>query len=207
MNAIVRLPNGITQTQSVGWVLREMLLGALEPYFSGFTIRRTDYKPILPAQLPVLGAYIVNERMTPDGDPNAGAINFIHIFKIGFSIVIANNDPDIAEQKLDAAFWSLMNGLWSNAPLIRFCSSSNPDQTGPEGITLGVRRLIYGNVGKNNETPTAELQYEIDCKYRTYWPPVINDFLDKIVVTVIPAGFDQTQTPVITIEYDFSQTG
>ena len=100
-----------------------------------------------------------------------------------------------------------MNGLWTNAPLTRFYSSANPDRTSLEGVPLGVRRMIYGNIGKNNETPTAELQYEIDCKYRTYWPPVINDFLDKIVVTVIPGGSDPTQVMTITVEYDFPQTG
>jgi hypothetical protein len=207
MNAIVRLPDGITQTQSCAWVLRELFLEVLEPYFSGFTIRRTDYKPILPVQLPVLGAYILNEKMTPDGDANAGSIKFIHNFQIGFSIIIANNDPDIAEQKLDAAFWSIMNGLWTDAPLTRFFSSANPDRTTLEGVALGLRRMVYGNIGKSNETPIAELQYEITCTYRTYWPPVINDFLDKIVVTVIPAGFDPTQTQTVTVEYDFTQTG
>jgi hypothetical protein len=207
MNAIVRLPSGITQTQSFTWVLREQILVALGPVFSGFMIRRTDYKAILPAQLPALGVYVTNERMTPDGDPNAGEIRFIHDFQIGISVIIANNDPDIAEQKLDAAFWSMMHGLWSNAKLMAFLSSANPDNTSFEGITLGVRRIVYGNIGKNNETPVAELQYEINCKYRSTWPPFIPDYLEKIVVTVIPEGFDPTLTPVITVEYDFSQTG
>ena len=66
MNAIVRLPSGITQTQSFTWVLREQILVALGPVFSGFMIRRTDYKAILPAQLPALGVYVTNERMTPE---------------------------------------------------------------------------------------------------------------------------------------------
>jgi hypothetical protein len=204
VNAIVRLPPGITQTQSYTWVLREQFLAALEPYFSGFTIRRTDYKPILPAQLPVLGAYLLNERMTPDGDANAADIRFIHNFQIGFSVIIANNDPDIAEQKLDAAWWSMMHGLWCNAALTRFFGSGNPDDTAFEGVVLGVRRMVYGNIGKNNESPTAELQYEVNCTYRTMWDPVITDTLDKLVVTVIPDGFDPTKTQTVIVEYDLT---
>ena len=38
--------------------------------------------------------------MLPDGDVNAGAIRFSHTLRIGFSVMIANNDQVVAE--LDA---------------------------------------------------------------------------------------------------------
>ena len=206
LNALV-LPPGITQTQSYTWVLRECFLAALEKQFAGFTIRRTDYKPILPAQLPVLAAYIVNERMTPDGDANAGDIRFIHYFQIGFSIIIANNDPDLAEQKLDAAWWIMMNALWRNDALTRMFGTGNPDSTAFEGVVVGERRMVYGNVGKTNETPVAELQYEINVTYRTPWDPVITDWLQKLVVTFVLDGLDPTVTEPVVVEYDFANSG
>jgi|SRR6516162_2512093 len=207
MNALVRLPNGITETQSYSWVLREQFITVLAPYFTGYTILRNNQVPIQRTQLPVLGVYLLPEKMTPDGDLNASDIRFIHNFVVGFSVIIANNDPDIAEQKLDAAFWSIMNGLWRNASLTRFNSPANPDNTTFEGVALGVRRMVYGTIGMNNETPVAELQYEATCVLRTMWDPLITDDLKKIVVTVIPAGYDPTQTQPITVEYDFTSSG
>jgi hypothetical protein len=207
VNAIVRLPAGITETQSYTWVLREQFIATLAPYFSGFTILRTNQVTIQRGQLPVLGVYILPEKMTPDGDANATYIRFTHNFQIGFSIIIANNDPDIAEQKLDAAWWSLMNGLWRDQSLMRMFNSGNPDDTRIEGVVAGVRRFVYGTIGKNNETPVAELQYQVNCTYRTEWAPVITDTLEKIEVTVIPDGFDPTKTQPVLIEYLFSATG
>jgi phage gp46-like protein len=137
--AVVRMPRGITETQSYTWVLREALIGALLPLFDGFTLLRTNQKPIQKQDLPVLGAYILQEKMSPDGDLKAGNIRFIHDFQIGFSIVIANNDPDVAEQKLDAASWTLMNGLWCNAGLTNMINSSTPDNVRFEGVLAGHR--------------------------------------------------------------------
>jgi hypothetical protein len=203
------LPPGITETQSYTWALREAMIETLAPLpcFQGFTLRRNGQKRIETWQLPVLGVYLLPERMAPDGDANAGPVKFIHNFQVGLSVIIANNDPDIAEQKLDAAFWAIMNALWPSQSFMRMYNSPNPDGVAIEGVVAGVRRMVYGAVGKNNETPVAELQYEVNCTYRSYWPPAIADTLDKIAVTVIPAGFDPTQTQPVLVEYLFSQTG
>jgi hypothetical protein len=210
MNALVRLPAGITETQSYTWVLREQIIATLVPYFTGFTIFRNNQVPIQRAQLPVLGVYLLPERMTQEANNplgNEGMISFYHTFQIGISVIIANNDPDIAEQKLDAAFWSIMNGLWPSQTLMRMFHSPNPDGVAIEGVTSGIRRMVYGSAGLNNETPIAELQYEINCTYRSDWPPLITNTLNTIAVTVIEAGFDPTQTQTVLVQYQFSQTG
>jgi hypothetical protein len=205
VNATVRLlPAGITNTQSYTWVLRETFLANLAPLFPGYTILRTNQVPIQKWQLPILGIYLLPEKMTPDGVWNAGDIRFIHDFQIGFSIIVANNNPDTAEQKLDAAWWTLMNGLWPIAGLMNMLQSTAADNTRIEGVTLGVRRFVYGAIGINQETPVAELQYEATCRYRTNWPPVITDTLDHIHVDVVPAGVDQTKTEIVEVEYDFA---
>jgi hypothetical protein len=207
MNATVRLPAGITATQSFSWVLREAIIDALTPSFAGFTIVRTDRVPVQVWQLPVLGVYLKPERMTPDGDWNAGDVRFVHDFQIGFSVIIADNDGDAAEQKLDAVWWAIMTAVWANVGLMNLVQGTTVDNTRMEGCTLGVRRFVYGAMGKNNETPVAELQYEITCRYRTGWPPAIADTLNLIVLTVVPAGVDSTQTQTIEVQYDFTTTG
>lgn len=207
MTAALRLPAGITQTQSYTWVLREAFIEVLTPLFPGFTILRNNQLRIQKFQLPILGVYILPERMTPDGDLNAGDIRFINQAPIGFSVMIANNDPEVSEQKLDAAYWVLMNGLWCNAGLTNLVFSKTADNTRFEGISSGGRQMIYGNVGINNETPVAELRYEATAQFRTAWSPTITDDLDLIVVTAIPGGFDPTQTETIEVQYDLSATG
>lgn len=188
------LPDGITNTQSYTWVLRETFIETLTPLFAGYTIRRTNQVPIQAAQLPILNVYLLPERMTPDGDWNAGPIKFIHDFQIGFSIIIKNNDPDAAEQTLDAAWWTLMKGLWTTATLTNMVTSGTADNTRFEGVMLGARRFVYGSAGLNNETPVAELQYEATCRYRSTWAPVItNDLLEIDLTTGVKIGDTQEE--------------
>src|SRR5262249_604382 len=149
------------------------MIAAVQPLFGGFRLVRNSQVPIQARDLPVLGIYLLPERMTPDGDFDVGTIRFVHQFGIGFSVGIANNDPDVAELKLDAAWWSLMNGLWRDAGLTNLIKSSSADNTRLEGITLGVRRFVYGTLGASQETPIAELQYEVTGQYRSDWAPII----------------------------------
>lgn len=204
MNALVRLPAGITATQSYTWVLRETFVAILQPLFPNYTIRRNNPETIQTWQLPIIGVYIAPEKLTPDGDWDAGCIKFIHDFQLAFSIIVANNDSDQAEQILDAAWWTLMNGLWPNVALMNMVTVPTADNTRIEGVMLGARRHVFGMIG---ETPVAELQFDVTCRYRTDWPPIITTTLDEIVVTVVPVGIDPTQTQVITVEYDFTASG
>lgn len=201
------LPEGITQTQSYSWVLRELFVEALQPLFRGFTFVRNPERPIQTWQLPVVGVYMLPERMTPWGDINAGDIRFTHDFQVGFSIVIADNDHDKAQQTLDSYWWTLMFGLWANDGLTNLVMSNGPDNVRFMGVSLGNKRFVFGSVGQKNETPVAELQYEATCKFGSEWAPIPQDDLLTMRVTVLPGGFDQTVTPVITTEYDFSSTG
>jgi hypothetical protein len=208
MNALVRdLPSGITATQSYSWVLRETMLGALTVLFPGYTVRRTAEPPIQTWQLPTLGVYLLSERMTPLGDWDAGAIRFYHEAQFGFSVIIANNDHDSAQQKLDAAWWLIMNGLWANDSLTNLISVPTADNTRVEGVTLANRRFVFGSIGQKNETPIAELQYEATCKFGSRWAPIPAADLLKMVVTALPGGFDPSVTQTVTVEYDFPSSG
>jgi hypothetical protein len=181
---------GITDTQSYSWVIRDVFFDTLalrEPYFANFFTRKTKMVPVQPDQLPYLGVYIIDEVMTPDGDGNAGEVGFIHTLRIGFSVMIAINDQNAAEQQIDAAFWRIMNRLWTDQYVMNLLNtynptdgSQNPDNTRIESIVRGVRRHVFGAQQLNNSTPLAELQYDVSCVYRTYWPPNVTDDLLEI---------------------------
>jgi hypothetical protein len=176
---------GITDTQSFSLVIRDVFYDALssDPFFASYTCRKNKMLSVQPQLLPYLGVYIIDENMVPDGDANAGHIRFSHTLRIGFSVMIANNDQVIAEQGVDAAWWKIMNRLWPDQHIMNLLNSSNPDNTRIEGVTRGVRRHVFGTAGLNNETPLAELQYDVSIFYRTGWPPIITDTLDEIDVT------------------------
>jgi hypothetical protein len=189
----------ITETQSYSLVLRDRFFDATRelPFFAtGYQTRKNRQFPIQREQLPVLGVYLIDENMVPDGDSNAGHIAFVHTVRIGFSVVIANNDPVAAEATLDQAFWALMTGLWRDPYLTNFIDTYNPtvgsgtpDNVRFESIERGLRRHQYGAVGQNNETPVAELQYDVSIKYRSEFAPHIEDDLEEIdVTTAFPPG-------------------
>jgi hypothetical protein len=120
--------------------------------------------------------------MLPDGDLNAGNYNFIHTAPIGFSVMVANNDQNAAELQIDQAFWRIMNVLWTDQYILNVLDTynphlgfGNPDNTRIEGIARGVRRHVFGTAQFNNETPLAELQYDVTVQYRSEWVPVIPD--------------------------------
>lgn len=191
----------ITDTQSYSLVIRDMLLAKLRtaPFFKDFTVRKSRALQVMTNLLPYLGAYIIDEQMAPDGDANAGEIRFIHTLRIGFSVIIVNNDPEACEAKLDQAFWSIMNTLWRDPYLMNLIDTrvypgaiGNPDNTRIESVSRGTRRHVYGATGLNNETPIGELQYEASVIYRSDFPPIITDDLLQVSLrTGVKAGDTQ----------------
>ena len=196
---------GITDTQSYSLVIRDAFFDAVstDPFFASYTCRKTRMLAVKTELLPHLGVYIIDETMLPDGEPNAGVIRFNHDLRIGFSVMVANNDQVLAEQTIDAAFWKIMNRLWPDQHLMNMIYSSMADNTRVEAITRGARRHVFGASGLNNETPLAEMQYDITAKYRTYWPPIITDDLLEIDVTTQVGDPPPDQRPPIASKYLF----
>jgi hypothetical protein len=203
-------PPTVTATQSYSWVIRNVFFDALvaDPFFAGYTCRKNKMLVQRPEYMPYLGVYIIDEVMTPDGDGNAGPVKFIHNTRIGFSVMNVNNDQDALETNLDAAFWAICNRLWPDEYIMNLLDTydpstgtQNPDNTRIESIERGTRKFVWGNAQFNNETPIGELQYDINCRYRTYWPPGQCDDLDMIDV-VIPVGEAQQ----LHVQYDFGSS-
>jgi hypothetical protein len=206
----------VTVDQSYSFIIRDLFLNKLmtAQFFQGFTPRKSKALPIMTAQIPSVGVYFVNEDMTPDGDLNAGEIRFTHFLKLGFSVVIVNNDTVKCEAKLDRAFWAIMNTLWRDPYLTNMLDTraypggiGSPNNTRIEGVSRGTRRHVFGNAGKDNETPIGEMQYEATVKYSADYAPIITDDLLQISVrTGVKPGDTQTQMDQrlqTGAEYDF----
>ncbi len=161
----------------------------LMPFFRDFAkFGRSRRLQIQPEGIPYVGVYLCDETLLPDGDFNAGNIRFTGDLKIGFSVIVFNNDEDDTEDKLDAAYWALMNGLLRDESLMNLISTDLPGNAVIEGIKRGTRRHYYSSAG-NNEQPIGELQLELTCVLRTFFDPVIVDDLDTIHVTTgFPLG-------------------
>jgi len=199
----------ITDTQSYTLVICDAFYDALagDPFFTDYTMRKTKMLQVQHQLIPYLGVYLIDETMTPDGDFNAGDIRFCHTVRVGFSALIAQNDEASARASLDAIFWHIMIRLWRDADLTNMITSSMPDNVRMEGITRGTRRHVYGDAGLNNETPVAELQYDVSVFYRSEWFPTITDDLLEIdVKTGIKIGETQEemdQRQQIHVDYKF----
>jgi hypothetical protein len=208
----------VSETQSYGLILRDAMFAKLVtlPFFAGFKARRCQMLKIEPEHIPYLGLYIVDEQLTPDGLPNSGDIKFLHVLKLGFSVIIRNNDPVAAELKLDQAYWVIMNNLWRDQYLTNFLDTWNPtveagtpDNVRFEGVARASRKHRWGTAGLNNEMPIAELQYEASIQFRANYPPVITDDLLRIHVETVPLASDGTipsadEVQRIISEYEFT---
>lgn len=198
----------ITETQSSAFDVRDAFFNAVGPGFAGYTMRKTRMLPVQPALIPYLGVYLIDETMTPDGDANAGMIRFSHSVRIGFSVIIANNDQNIAEQKTDQAYWKIMQLLYCDAHVMNVLTNNNPEGVGIESIMRGIRRINFGNAGARNETPFAELQYDVSAYFRSEWYPDITDTLDEIDITTgikfsdTQAERDRRQQALVKIVFD-----
>lgn len=170
----------------------------LMPMFAGFKFANTPALPVQPEDIPLCGVYLLKEDMGPDGDANHGEPRFIHTVAVGFSVWIQNNVPGAAEDKLDRAFMAIFKGLMSDSTLY------NNDEWEIESFQRGSRTHHYGSVGSTNETPIAEVRFDLTFNFRTYWPPVVVDAFKTMHVRIEP---DEMTADIMDIEvvYEFEQ--
>jgi hypothetical protein len=186
----------ITETHSSALDIRDAMYNVVtaDPFFRGYTFRKTKMYPVQSDLIPYLGVYVVDEVMVPDGDANAGCIRFNHTARVGFSVIQSGSDPVALEVCIDSAYLKLMTLLWTDIKLMNALVNNNPEGVGIESVIRGSRRHVFGSTGLNNETPFAELQYEVNCFSRSEWYPDITDMLDEIDVTTgVKAGDTQTE--------------
>jgi hypothetical protein len=185
----VNAPTIEEETQSFTLALRDAFMEAALrlPAFAGFYSRETKQLPTQTEDLPSLGVYLIDETMVPEGDGNAGNLSFVVTARIGFSMVIVNNDPRATETTLDRLYVSLMNGLWRDPYLTSFFDTWNPHlghgtamNARFEAIPRQMARRVYGALAASNETPIAEQQYEVSLLYRRDFEPAVEDELLEV---------------------------
>jgi hypothetical protein len=177
--------------QSYSLIIRDVFFDTLkaDPFFEKWTKRKTPMLQIQPEHLPYLGIYLGDETMVPDGQGNHGMIGFMHSARISFSVMISRNDDAEGERVVDRVFWHIMDRLFCDQYVMNMLDTfnphtgmQNPGNTRVESIERGQRRTVFGVTGLNNETPTVELQYQMQVNTRTYFEPVITDDLLEINV-------------------------
>lgn len=197
-----------TTVFSYGLVIRDMLLTKLKtaPFFSGFTYQKSRQLPTQTRALPTLGVFLIKEDMTPDGDMNHGDIEMVHNLTIGFSVVILNNDVEATQEKLNQAYWVIMNWLWRDPYLMNMIDTraypsgiGNPDNVRIEGLGNGSWRFV-DHVMADNETPMSELRYEQALRYRADYTPIITDDFLLMHQETVPLASDGTIPPADEVQ-------
>lgn len=182
-------------------LLRDVILDHVKqmPFFaSGFTFSTDKAQQIQPESLPFCGVYFLQEVGGADAEPQTGPIGFRTTVRIGFSVIIIYSDHAAGEYELDRAAQAL-SGLFSDPTLY------NNSLVRVQGFTGLSRQHVFGNTGQNNETPVAELRWELICDLGTitYPPNITDDFETMHVETHYPFGNEDT--PPVVVEYDLSQ--
>ncbi len=140
-------------------------------------IRRTPVMPPQVDDLPCLLVYLTGQRMTPDGDANAGEPSFVHEAVLNISGVLAADDEDGLDDITSAAAAEILETLLGD-----------PDWLGPfEAVTAVEQR-----VGFDTQNYLAAIVLtSITVTYRTSWPPrVPDDFGAVSMRTPDAAGAD-----------------
>jgi hypothetical protein len=167
---------------------------ALAKSVGGFkTYRQSPSLTIRPEYLPQLGVYLLRERLEPQGDENAGEPHFLNACTLGFSGIILQSDMEAQLRSLAQLMNNLYQALLTDPDFIVMF----------RGIMSIDTRLVFTRQG---ETPLAEYQMEMICRYETDWPPVVPDYFKQMVVNVQPIGFSQ-DAPVITVVYNIQWNG
>ncbi len=173
------------------------------PWFANFTFTTNKSMQIQEENIPFCGVYFIDQQMTPDGDANVGETRFRTTVRIGFSVIVQNNDMVQAEYHLDNAFILITEGLFNDHTLYNWSGSGSAIQA----FIRGVRTHQFGAIGENNETPIAELRFDLtaDLGVITY-PPVIEDEFRTIhVETAFPPGGDTSAVQQVKVQYDLPQ--
>lgn len=197
-----KIPRVEAPTRSYAMLVRDGELARLKalPFFANWTFRKSRQFQLQPDLFPYCCVYFSNEDLTPDGDANVGEPRARAIVQLNHSIVIKNNDPDRAEDRLDDAYQAIMNGLLTDPTFF------DNDQFKIQAFIRGKRSHSYGNAGRqDNETPFAEMKLELTYDLgHLSWEPDVRDMFETAHVEVQHPPGDVNNTHVIS-QYDLDQ--
>jgi len=193
-------------------LIRDALVARLQKIPTFSSIKKwgqiSNATRIQPNDLPYFGVFEMDGIGNPDGDANHGWPHFVDDVKIGFSLFIQDNDETSSRVNLDAARWTVMNYL--RQPLWhKFREIMVSDYKG-DLVPLDIESVLrvnwkysFGNTASDNETPLGELRMEWTLRYRTVFPPIIPDELERIRITVAyPWPYDPAAEEAFTVNYE-----
>ena len=203
MNAL--LPQITPDVNSYGMIIRDTYLARLKalPIFTASVQKWATTRFFIKqhVEFPFVGVYLLDENWLYETNWNAGAPHYVHMLRLGYSVVVVNNDPEASEHNLDQAHWAIMHLF--DQPLWQQIAMPPPfDPILIEGVTRGSRSHWFGNAGLNNDLPVAELRMDQTFTYRSDWPPVIKDgFLRMDVTAALSWPYDPGAGD--SVEFDF----
>lgn len=199
------------------FIIREGIIERLKTIPTFKTVakfaRNRGRGPYQPEDIPLIACYLMNEDLSPDGDANHGEPRFIHDCKFGFVIAVQNNDNEAAEASCRSAVWTIIRMLeyqrwWHFECTGEWQRNEWTKKIEPikiESVTRGsVPPVNFGPKTGANETPYAEQVLEMTIRFRSGFPPIVEDHLDLVHVTVgYPWPFDPSANPPFYAVYDF----
>jgi hypothetical protein len=201
-----KIPHVEVIERSIAMQVRDAIVDRMKvmPFFQGFTFKRSHAVKVLPAMMPYCCVYFLGELLGADGDADIGEVRFNSVVRIGFSIMLVNNDIDAMEDRLDDAYQATFNGLLRDPTLY------NNRNFKIQSFDKGGRTHYYGSLGsQNNETPYAELRAELHCNLGAIeYEPRVEDMLETIhVETVHPPGDKNNQHIFSVYNFDTFDPG
>lgn len=200
-----KLPRVVVEEVSYPLRVRDGMLNRIKmmPFFAAFNFTSNKAKVILTESIPFCGVYILQEFMASDGDAQAGQPRFRTTVRYGVSVIIQDNDTEKAEWQLDKALQTISRGLFTDPTFY------NNSYFKIQGFTGGKREHVFGHIGSDQQTPIAELRWELMCDLGVIdYPPVVPDMLEVIhEETIFPDDTtgDPSRVQQVVVEYDIDQ--
>ena len=160
-------------------LIREAIISRLStlPGYVG-SIRRQPVPQIQPADLPQLSVVIKSERLSPDGDANAGDLRFIGDITITISDVRGFAKQPELDAAQDDALDAIETTLFNDGTFTKM---------GPEALFEAVTSISRTrNFPQQGEAYFAELRLEVTFEKRVEFPAIVTDALRHVVVTAPP---------------------
>jgi hypothetical protein len=158
------------------------------------TYRKTPMMQVTPADLPLLGVYILREQRTPMGDANHAEPKFKHSLTLGFSGAIhAETDDQNKYYQLEQAMSEVDDVLLTDPKFVKLV----------EGVTAMDRQSQYAKVG---ETTLFEIRVEMVMEFSGWFDPVVVDDFNTLHVTLqYPPDVDPATRMEIIRIYEMNQ--
>jgi hypothetical protein len=175
------------------------------PWFTDFMPRTSRALPIAPQDLPIMGCYLGDEQMIPNGLGNTTNLSFTVNARLAWSVMIAESNKEAAERMLDGAYVAILYGIWCSQSITSFLDTTEyvtheitEYNARFQSVEQQNKRIEWGSPFLNNETPVAELQFEMRLRYgREFSPEILHQLLEAGVVTSFPSNRTKAERDAI----------